>query len=77
MAQFANAGQIAVEWHSFQLDPELPKPASHLNIYQYLGVGVVDVAPGCGEGVRLDLFHCSPTLFLSLALKSPHKENPV
>ncbi|MFN8181159.1 MAG: DsbA family oxidoreductase [Bacteroidota bacterium] len=36
MAQFAHAGQIEVEWHSFQLDPDLPKPASHLNIYQYL-----------------------------------------
>ena len=77
MAQFANAGQIEVEWHSFQLDPDLPKPASQLNIYQYLGVGVGEVAAASGEGVILTLFLCLSTLLLSLAIESAHKEKSV
>jgi len=28
--------QIKLKWHSFQLDPNLPKPASKLSAYQYL-----------------------------------------
>lgn len=34
--QFADSINIELEWHSFQLDPSLPKPASKLNTYQYL-----------------------------------------
>lgn len=36
LKQFADADKIEIEWHSFQLDPELPKPASDLNVYEYL-----------------------------------------
>lgn len=36
LKQFPQADKIEVEWHSFQLDPELPKPASNLNAYEYL-----------------------------------------
>lgn len=34
--QFADANSIELEWHSYQLDPSLPKPASNVNVYQYL-----------------------------------------
>jgi len=34
--QFAHAQDIELEWHSFQLDPSLPKPASDLSVYEYL-----------------------------------------
>jgi protein disulfide-isomerase len=36
LQKFAYANNIELEWHSFQLDPSLPKPASKLNTYQYL-----------------------------------------
>ena len=36
LEQFADAKDIEVEWHSFQLDPSLPKPASNLSPYEYL-----------------------------------------
>lgn len=36
LKQFPDADKIEVEWHSFQLDPGLPKPASDLNVYEYL-----------------------------------------
>jgi len=36
LAKFANASSVELEWHSFQLDPDLPKPASTLNAYQHL-----------------------------------------
>lgn len=36
LEQFANAKDVEVEWHSFQLDPSLPKPASKLSPYEYL-----------------------------------------
>lgn len=36
LLKFAYANNIELEWHSFQLDPSLPKPASKLNTYQYL-----------------------------------------
>lgn len=36
LEQFANARDVEVEWHSFQLDPTLPKPASKLSPYEYL-----------------------------------------
>ena len=36
LEQFAGAKDIEVEWHSFQLDPNLPKPASSLSPYEYL-----------------------------------------
>ncbi len=36
LEQFADAKNIEVEWHSFQLDPNLPKPASSLSPYEYL-----------------------------------------
>jgi predicted DsbA family dithiol-disulfide isomerase len=36
LQKFAYANNIEIEWHSFQLDPSLPKPASKLNTYQYL-----------------------------------------
>lgn len=36
LQKFSNANDIELEWHSFQLDPDLPKPASKLNAYQYL-----------------------------------------
>jgi protein disulfide-isomerase len=36
MQQFNHAKDVEVEWHSFQLDPGLPKPASNLNVYDYL-----------------------------------------
>ncbi len=34
--QFPEADKIEIEWHSFQLDPTLPKPASDQNVYEYL-----------------------------------------
>lgn len=34
--QFADSANIELEWHSFQLDPNLPKPASNLSTYEYL-----------------------------------------
>jgi predicted DsbA family dithiol-disulfide isomerase len=36
LKQFPEADKIEIEWHSFQLDPNLPKPASDLNVYEYL-----------------------------------------
>ena len=36
LAKFADAENIEIEWKSFQLDPSLPKPASKLNVYEYL-----------------------------------------
>lgn len=36
LQKFSYANYIELEWHSFQLDPDLPKPASKLNAYQYL-----------------------------------------
>lgn len=36
LLQFADSNNIELEWHSFQLDPNLPKPASKLSAYQYL-----------------------------------------
>lgn len=36
LEQFADANNIELEWHSFQLDPGLPKPASDLSAYDYL-----------------------------------------
>jgi predicted DsbA family dithiol-disulfide isomerase len=36
MEQFTNSKGVEVEWHSFQLDPSLPKPASKLSPYEYL-----------------------------------------
>ncbi len=36
LEQFADANNIELEWHSFQLDPGLPKPASDLSVYDYL-----------------------------------------
>lgn len=36
LKQLPNAKDVEVVWHSFQLDPSLPKPASKLNAYQYL-----------------------------------------
>jgi protein disulfide-isomerase len=36
LKQFPDAENVEIEWKSFQLDPELPKPASHLNVYEYL-----------------------------------------
>jgi len=36
LKQLENNKDIEVIWHSFQLDPDLPKPASKLNAYQYL-----------------------------------------
>lgn len=36
LSQFADSANIELEWHSFQLDPSLPKPASKLSAYQYL-----------------------------------------
>lgn len=36
MKQFADSANIELEWHSFQLDPNLPKPASKLSTYEYL-----------------------------------------
>jgi len=36
LEQFANASDIELEWHSFELDPSLPKPASKLSAYEYL-----------------------------------------
>jgi predicted DsbA family dithiol-disulfide isomerase len=36
LAQFENSNEVEIEWHSFQLDPNLPKPASELGVYEYL-----------------------------------------
>ncbi|MBN8692365.1 MAG: DsbA family oxidoreductase [Bacteroidetes bacterium] len=36
LKQLENNKDIEVIWHSFQLDPDLPKPARKLNVYQYL-----------------------------------------
>lgn len=36
IAKFADSANIEVVWHSYQLDPSLPKPASKLNVYEYL-----------------------------------------
>ncbi len=36
LKQFPEADKIEIEWHSFQLDPNLPKPASDQNVYEYL-----------------------------------------
>lgn len=36
LKQFPDAEQVEIEWKSFQLDPELPKPASEQNAYEYL-----------------------------------------
>jgi predicted DsbA family dithiol-disulfide isomerase len=36
LKQFPEADKIEIEWHSFQLDPGLPKPASDQNVYEYL-----------------------------------------
>lgn len=36
LKQFPEADKVEIEWKSFQLDPNLPKPASDLNVYAYL-----------------------------------------
>lgn len=36
LKQFSEADKVEIEWKSFQLDPNLPKPASDLNVYEYL-----------------------------------------
>lgn len=36
LKQFDNADDVNIIWHSFQLDPELPKPSSSLSVYEYL-----------------------------------------
>ena len=37
LKQFAHASEIKVEWHSFQLDPEIPKQGVEgKNVYEYL-----------------------------------------
>lgn len=36
LSKLPNPKDVEVVWHSFQLDPSLPKPASKLNAYQYL-----------------------------------------
>jgi predicted DsbA family dithiol-disulfide isomerase len=36
LKQFPDTDKIEIEWHSFQLDPSLPKPASDLSVYEYL-----------------------------------------
>lgn len=36
LQQFADSTNVELEWHSYQLDPSLPKPASNLNTYEYL-----------------------------------------
>ena len=35
LAQFDNAGEVKLEWHSFLLDPDM-KANGHANVYQYL-----------------------------------------
>lgn len=36
LKQFPGANKVEIEWKSFQLDPSLPKPASDMNVYEYL-----------------------------------------
>jgi len=36
LSQFPDAANIEIEWHSFQLDPTIPKKAQKANAYQYL-----------------------------------------
>lgn len=36
MSQFTDAQNIELEWHSFQLDPDIPKKAPKTNAYQFL-----------------------------------------
>jgi predicted DsbA family dithiol-disulfide isomerase len=34
--QFADANNIELQWHSFQLDPTIPKQSQKVNVFQYL-----------------------------------------
>lgn len=36
LSKFAQAKDIEVEWHSFQLDPDIPMVPPKVNVYQYL-----------------------------------------
>ncbi len=36
LKQFDHADEVKIQWHSFQLDPSLPKPSSSLSVYEYL-----------------------------------------
>ncbi len=36
LSQFADSNKVEVEWHSFQLDPNIPKQTEMVNVYQYL-----------------------------------------
>jgi predicted DsbA family dithiol-disulfide isomerase len=36
LEQFDHRKEVQIDWHSFQLDPSLPKPASKQNVYEYL-----------------------------------------
>jgi protein disulfide-isomerase len=36
LRQFPDSNHIEIEWHSFQLDPTIPKEAQKTDVYQYL-----------------------------------------
>src|SRR5690606_34701638 len=36
LSQFSGAGEVELEWKSFQLDPEIPKGQSYPNQIEYL-----------------------------------------
>lgn len=36
LGQFAGSSDITVEWHSFQLDPTIPKQTKQVSVYEYL-----------------------------------------
>ncbi|MES2837407.1 MAG: DsbA family oxidoreductase [Bacteroidota bacterium] len=36
LSQFAFAKHIELEWHSYQLDPSIPKQTEKINVYEYL-----------------------------------------
>lgn len=47
LQQYAGAGEVEIEWHSFQLDPEIPRSGTgKKNVYEYLaerkGMSVAD-----------------------------------